>query len=396
MTTSLAVLDESASLPALVRRAASQLASATTAAEVLDARVMASVAYDVAKAAGRLAKAKQAHDDVIAAVYRAQADALEIESMAKRRLADEYDAAQERGEVAGQGKPGVNIPDEKVLPTVTEIGLTSKEVHEARQIRDAEEAEPGIVRRTLDDLIAAGEEPTKAEIVRAANRIKQQKRDEKRAERQARKSTVPAADSGELYELHHRDMREGVEFIQAESVHAIITDPPYGREHIELYEELAVLADHALIDGGSLVVMCGQVILPEILAVMTPHITYHWTMAYLLPGGNVQMYQKKVNNQWKPIIWFTKGKYEGDSLTDTVTSKRAAKDDHDWQQSESGIVVLVERFTDPGQVVLDPFLGSGTTGAVAVRMSRRFIGVENSEESYEISAQRLAGVLEAG
>ncbi|MEY9532152.1 hypothetical protein [Sinorhizobium fredii] len=38
----------------------------------------------------------------IAAAHRAQADALEIESTAKRRLADAYDAAQERGEVAVQ------------------------------------------------------------------------------------------------------------------------------------------------------------------------------------------------------------------------------------------------------------------------------------------------------
>jgi hypothetical protein len=39
-------------------------------------------------------------DVLIAAVYRAQADALVIEAQAKRRLADEYDAAQARGEVA--------------------------------------------------------------------------------------------------------------------------------------------------------------------------------------------------------------------------------------------------------------------------------------------------------
>ncbi len=42
---------------------------------------------------------------MIAAAHRAQADALEIEAAAKRRLADEYDAAQETGEVAGPGKP---------------------------------------------------------------------------------------------------------------------------------------------------------------------------------------------------------------------------------------------------------------------------------------------------
>lgn len=45
---------------------------------------------------------EQVHDEVISTGYRAQADALEIESMAKRRLADEYDAAQERGAGAGR------------------------------------------------------------------------------------------------------------------------------------------------------------------------------------------------------------------------------------------------------------------------------------------------------
>lgn len=156
------------SLPSLVKRAATQLASATTAAEVLDARISATAAYDVAKAAGRLAKAKQAHDDVITAVYRAQADALEIEALAKRRLADEYDAAQDRGEVAGHGGArNFKLGDAKVETTAAEVGLSHWEIHEAKQIRDAEEAEPGIVRRTLDTLIEAGEEPTKAAVNRA-------------------------------------------------------------------------------------------------------------------------------------------------------------------------------------------------------------------------------------
>jgi phage N-6-adenine-methyltransferase len=156
------------SLPSLVKRAAAQLAGATNAAEVLDARVAASAAYDVAKAAGRLAKAKQAHDDVISAVYRAQADALEIEALAKRRLADEYDAAQERGEVKTVGQPASIIGESNNTPaSVSELGISSYDIHQARQIRDAEEAEPGIVRRTLDELIERGEEPTKAAVSRA-------------------------------------------------------------------------------------------------------------------------------------------------------------------------------------------------------------------------------------
>jgi hypothetical protein len=76
--------------------------------------------------------------------YRAQADALEIDAGAKHRLADEYDAAQERGEIS---KQGAHFSDGKMR--ANEI-LPPKELHEGRLIRDAEAAEPGIVLRTID------------------------------------------------------------------------------------------------------------------------------------------------------------------------------------------------------------------------------------------------------
>lgn len=89
-----------------------------------------------------------AHDELITEAHRSQADALEIEALAKRRLADEYDTAQERGEVAAQGRPK-KVSDENLFdkPQLEEIGLTKNQLHEARQIRDAEEVDPGIVRR---------------------------------------------------------------------------------------------------------------------------------------------------------------------------------------------------------------------------------------------------------
>lgn len=158
----------SQTLPSLVQRAAAQLASATTAAEVLEAGAAAAIVYDAAKRAARMAKAKGAHDELIAKAHRAQADALEIEAAAKRRLADEYDAAQDRGEVAA-GRPK-SLPDGNTSATQANIGLTAKQVHEARQIRDAEQADPGIVRRTLDAALDAGSEPTKASVRRAVSR----------------------------------------------------------------------------------------------------------------------------------------------------------------------------------------------------------------------------------
>jgi hypothetical protein len=80
------------------------------------------------------------------------------------RLADEYDAAQERGEVRNNGERTFSSP-EKVGPS--DIGLTPKEVHEPRQIRDAERADPGIVSRTLNGRVERGEEPTKAALRQA-------------------------------------------------------------------------------------------------------------------------------------------------------------------------------------------------------------------------------------
>lgn len=154
------------SLPSLIDRAANSLISAHSAAEVLEARDMASAIYDAAKRAARFHAAKGAHDSLIATAHRAQANALEIEAAAKRRLADEYDAAQERGEVAGRGKP-VNVPEGNIKAKVTDLGLTRKDIHEARIVRDAEQADPGIVRRTLDDKLNAGAEPTKATLRKA-------------------------------------------------------------------------------------------------------------------------------------------------------------------------------------------------------------------------------------
>jgi adenine-specific DNA-methyltransferase len=50
--------------------------------------------------------------------------------------------------------------------------------------------------------------------------------------------------------------------------------------------------------------------------------------------------------------------------------------------------------TDPGDLVLDPYLGSGTTAAVALKMRRRWIGIELSERGADYAARRLEKVIE--
>ena len=152
-------------LPGLIDRAATMLAGAKTAAEVLEAREYAGLAYDAAKRAARLTRAKAAHDELIAAAHRAQAHALEIEAAAKRRLADEYDTAQAHGDVGQQGVRTDLVRDaNEVVATAADLGLNRREIHEARLLRDAEAADPGLIRRTLDEQLERGEEPTRAAL----------------------------------------------------------------------------------------------------------------------------------------------------------------------------------------------------------------------------------------
>ena len=50
----------------------------------------------------------------------------------------------------------------------------------------------------------------------------------------------------------------------------------------------------------------------------------------------------------------------------------------------------------PGDLILDPFIGSGTTGIVALQMKRRFVGIELNPEYVAIAEQRLNGAVVYG
>ena len=55
---------------------------------------------------------------------------------------------------------------------------------------------------------------------------------------------------------------------------------------------------------------------------------------------------------------------------------------------------LCRLVTPPGGVVLDPFMGSGSTGKAAIREGFRFIGIEQSPEYHAIAVARLANELD--
>jgi site-specific DNA-methyltransferase (adenine-specific) len=57
---------------------------------------------------------------------------------------------------------------------------------------------------------------------------------------------------------------------------------------------------------------------------------------------------------------------------------------------------LISLFTDPGDLILDPFMGSGTTGVACIKLGNRFIGVEIDEDYFEVACGRIRATVAQG
>ncbi|MQC25856.1 MAG: site-specific DNA-methyltransferase [Chloroflexi bacterium] len=66
---------------------------------------------------------------------------------------------------------------------------------------------------------------------------------------------------------------------------------------------------------------------------------------------------------------------------------------HPTQKPEALLYRVIASSSNPGDVVLDPFFGTGTTGAVAKRLHRRWIGIEQQSDYIKLAKQRIAAIV---
>lgn len=69
---------------------------------------------------------------------------------------------------------------------------------------------------------------------------------------------------------------------------------------------------------------------------------------------------------------------------------------HSTQKPEALLYRVILSSTNPGDVILDPFFGSGTTGAVAKKLGRRFIGIERDARYVRVAKKRIEAVTSVG
>jgi ParB-like chromosome segregation protein Spo0J len=209
---------------------------------------------------------------------------------------------------------------------------------------------------------------------------KKAKQEESLHARSDDKSRKTAKLKKSLYDVRRGDFREVLQDIEAVSL--ILTDPPYPKDSLGLWSDLGKWAANALADDGMLVAYSGQMYLPQVLNNLSEHLDYWWCGAVVHKGsGNLTPLGypvRKVINQWKPLVMFYKKGGVGFQRTfrDLLNGVGPEKTDHNWQQPVEEAKALIEAFTIAGELVVDPFAGSGGFCRAAHEAGRISIGAE--------------------
>jgi DNA modification methylase len=146
--------------------------------------------------------------------------------------------------------------------------------------------------------------------------------------------------------------------------------------------------------GRLLAAYCGKLRQPDEMARLAEHLDYVWIGATVLRGRHTKVHVHKINGWHRPWLLYSNGRYEPRAwIKDTLIAAEGAGekelDDHPWQQAEGPIRELVSMLTLPGELVLDPFVGSGTTAAAAVVEGRRFVGCDLDAGAVAMTLDRL-------
>lgn len=184
-------------------------------------------------------------------------------------------------------------------------------------------------------------------------------------------------------------------------VDAVVTDPPYGigfpyNSYDDTPEALADLV-------GAFVPACRSMARRVVITPGVSNICIYprpeWTGAWT--WETTATFGKLGYSQWQPILFYGADLPGMGSVNGVLKSDRihftggSAKIDHTKGEGHTCpkpltfVQRLLLRFSQEGENIMDPFLGSGTTGVAAVGMKRPFIGVELDPTYFDIACRRI-------
>jgi len=190
------------------------------------------------------------------------------------------------------------------------------------------------------------------------------------------------------------DCLEEMKKIPDKSIDLVLTDPPYGLgfnydNFEDTQENLKKLVDAFM----------PEVLRIGIVVAITPGVNNinlypkpTWILPWIYRGG--ANYSSWGFNCWQPVLVYGKDPYLRDNLgcrSDVIEDNiPAEKNGHPCPKPISFIKKLIIRTsTRKTDKILDPFMGSGTTGVACKELSMDFIGIEISPEYFKIAEQRI-------
>lgn len=201
---------------------------------------------------------------------------------------------------------------------------------------------------------------------------------------------TPYYDDGQIT-IYHGDCREVLPAL-TEPVDLVLTDPPYPEKYQHLYGEMAKAVYPLMNDGASLVSLCGHFQVPDVCQAFTDAGLRYWWLAGMRHDSLARFPGKWVTVRWKPAVWFVKNRRRpGDTNTpiDMFDGARGDKRFHEWGQPTNWFRHWIDLMCPPEGVVIDPFMGAGTTLRAAMDCGRRAIGIELEERYCEAAVSRL-------
>jgi len=190
--------------------------------------------------------------------------------------------------------------------------------------------------------------------------------------------------------IYHEDCLEIIPGLQPQ-IDLVITDPPYHQKHLPVFEKASRLLSEKMKDNGNLLVLSGTMYLPAMMSILSKYFHFWW-LCCLRHRQFTRIWKHKIMQTYKPILWYVKKKPDVARypfLLDSTSPEGKDKKFSVYQQSIGWVVYYIEKLLPEDGIILDPFMGTGTTIIAAKMLKRKGIGIEKDKRLYKISKKRL-------
>jgi len=201
------------------------------------------------------------------------------------------------------------------------------------------------------------------------------------------------------------DCSELIKLIPNNSIDIVFTDPPYGLNKngvrgdadLSLFYNILPECDRVLKQNSFFIVFFSTKFLPQLFK--DNPFNYFWQIVLYCPEGRVK--SPIGFTKYMSCFIFKKGKpkiirWNKDIFIDTP-GKMVEPDegyiDHPTPKPKHFIKEILKMFTKENDLILDPFIGSGSTAMACLQLNRKFIGFEIEEKYCKIALERVKRAL---